>query len=29
MARLVARELTGGYPGVTVFSGASFSMESG
>ena len=29
MARLVARELTGGYPGVTVFSGASFSVESG
>lgn len=28
-ARLVARELTGGYPGVTVFSGASFSVESG
>ena len=28
-ARLVARELTGGYPGVTVFSGASFSVECG
>jgi branched-chain amino acid transport system ATP-binding protein len=28
-ARLVARELAGGYPGVTVFSGASFSVESG
>ena len=31
MARssLVARDLTGGYPGVTVFSGVSFSVESG
>jgi branched-chain amino acid transport system ATP-binding protein len=29
MARLAARELTGGYPGVTVFSRASFSVESG
>jgi len=29
MARLVARELSGGYPGVVVFSGASFSIESG
>jgi branched-chain amino acid transport system ATP-binding protein len=28
-AGLVVRELTGGYPGVTVFSGASFSVESG
>ena len=28
-ARLVARELAGGYPGVTVFSKASFSVESG
>lgn len=28
-ARLAARELTGGYPGVTVFSQASFSVESG
>ena len=27
--RLVACELAGGYPGVTVFSGASFSVESG
>jgi branched-chain amino acid transport system ATP-binding protein len=26
---LVARDLTGGYQGVTVFSGASFSVESG
>ena len=29
MARLEARDLTGGYPGVTVFSGVSFSVESG
>jgi branched-chain amino acid transport system ATP-binding protein len=29
MSRLEARDLTGGYPGVTVFSGASFSVESG
>ncbi len=28
-ARLVARELTGGYPGVTVFSRATLSVESG
>jgi branched-chain amino acid transport system ATP-binding protein len=28
-ARLIARDLTGGYPEVTVFSGASFSAESG
>jgi branched-chain amino acid transport system ATP-binding protein len=27
--RLAARELTGGYPGVTVFSGVTFSVESG
>ena len=29
MARLVSRELAGGYPGVVVFSSASFSVESG
>jgi branched-chain amino acid transport system ATP-binding protein len=29
MARLEARDLTGGYPGATVFSGVSFSVESG
>jgi branched-chain amino acid transport system ATP-binding protein len=29
MTRLDARELSGGYPGVTVFSGVSFSVESG
>ncbi|MGE5344529.1 MAG: ATP-binding cassette domain-containing protein [Acidithiobacillales bacterium] len=29
MARLEARDLAGGYPGVSVFSGASFSVESG
>jgi branched-chain amino acid transport system ATP-binding protein len=29
MSRLDARELGGGYPGVTVFSGVSFSVESG
>ncbi len=29
MARLEARDLTGGYPGVTVFSGVSLSVESG
>jgi branched-chain amino acid transport system ATP-binding protein len=28
-ARLVVSELMGGYPGVTVFSGASFSVEAG
>lgn len=28
-AHLVARELTGGYPGVIVFSGANLSVESG
>lgn len=28
-ARLVARELGGGYPGVTVFSGVSFTVEAG
>ena len=28
-AHLVARELTGGYPDAIVFSGASFSVESG
>jgi ABC-type branched-subunit amino acid transport system ATPase component len=28
-ARLVARELTGGYPGVSVFSRVSLSVESG
>ena len=28
-ARLAVRELTGGYPGVTVFSEVSFSVESG
>lgn len=28
-ARLVARDLTGGYPDMTVFSGATFSVESG
>lgn len=28
-ARLEARGLTGGYPGVTVFSGASFSVDAG
>ncbi len=28
-ARLVVGELTGGYPGVSVFSRASFSVESG
>jgi len=29
LCTLVARDLTGGYPGVTVFSGVSFSVESG
>ena len=29
MARLEARGLTGGYPGVRVFSGVAFSIESG
>ena len=29
MARLEAREVTGGYPGATVFSDVSFSVESG
>jgi branched-chain amino acid transport system ATP-binding protein len=29
MARLDARDLTGGYPGMTVFSGVAFSVESG
>ncbi len=29
MARLEARDVTGGYPGVTVFSDVSFSVESG
>jgi branched-chain amino acid transport system ATP-binding protein len=29
MTRLEARELSGGYPGVAVFSGVSFSVESG
>jgi branched-chain amino acid transport system ATP-binding protein len=29
MAHLEARDLTGGYPGVTVFSGVSLSVESG
>lgn len=29
MTRLVARDLAGGYPGMIVFSGASFSVESG
>ena len=29
MARLEARDLAGGYPGMTVFSGVSFSLESG
>ena len=29
ITHLAARGLTGGYPGVTVFSGASFSVESG
>ena len=29
MARLEARDLAGGYPGVTVFSGATFSVQSG
>jgi branched-chain amino acid transport system ATP-binding protein len=29
MARLEARDLAGGYPGMTVFSGISFSLESG
>lgn len=29
MARLEARALSGGYPGVTVFSGAEFSVSSG